>query len=50
MDICKKEKVIIADDLMKVFRKIDINGDGYILLEEFYKIMIIVSLLFFFFF
>lgn len=50
VDICKKEKVIIADDLMKVFRKIDINGDGYILLEEFYKIMIIVSLLYFFFF
>lgn len=30
---------------MKAFRKIDINGDGYISLEELYKIMTTVSLL-----
>lgn len=39
VDICKKEKATTADDLMKAFRKIDINGDGYISLEELYKIM-----------
>lgn len=39
VDICKKEKPTTADDLMKAFRKIDINGDGYISLEELYKIM-----------
>lgn len=45
VDICKKEKATTADDLMKAFRKIDINGDGYISLEELYKIMTTVSLL-----
>ncbi|XP_061175415.1 EF-hand calcium-binding domain-containing protein 7-like [Saccostrea echinata] len=39
VEICKKEKATTADDLMKAFRKIDINGDGYISLEELYKIM-----------
>lgn len=39
VDICRKEPVTSADDLMKAFRKIDINGDGYISLEELYKIM-----------
>lgn len=39
VDICRKEPVTTADDLMKAFRKIDINGDGYISLEELYKIM-----------
>lgn len=45
VDICKKEKPTTADDLMKAFRKIDINGDGYISLEELYKVMTTVSLL-----
>ncbi|XP_060589239.1 EF-hand calcium-binding domain-containing protein 7-like isoform X10 [Ruditapes philippinarum] len=39
VDICRKEPVTTADDLMKAFRKIDINGDGYISLDELYKIM-----------
>lgn len=43
VEICKKEKATTADDLMKAFRKIDINGDGYISLEELYKIMTTVS-------
>ena len=43
VQICKKEPVTTADDLMKAFRKIDINGDGYISLDELYKIMNAVS-------
>jgi Ca2+-binding EF-hand superfamily protein len=43
VDICKREKATTADDLMKAFRKIDINGDGYISLDELYKIMTTVS-------
>lgn len=39
VDICKKEPITSADDLMKAFRKIDINGDGYISLEELHKIL-----------
>ncbi|XP_063417810.1 EF-hand calcium-binding domain-containing protein 7-like isoform X12 [Mytilus trossulus] len=39
VDICKKEPVTTSDDLMKAFRKIDINGDGYISLEELHKIL-----------
>lgn len=39
VDICRKEPVTTADDLLKAFRKIDINGDGYISLDELYKIM-----------
>lgn len=46
VDICRKEPVTSADDLMKAFRKIDINGDGYISLEELYKIMNAVIFLF----
>ncbi|CAC5419583.1 EF-hand calcium-binding domain-containing protein 7 [Mytilus coruscus] len=39
VDICRKEPVTTSDDLMKAFRKIDINGDGYISLEELHKIL-----------
>lgn len=43
VDICKKEPATTSDDLMKAFRKIDINGDGYISLEELHKILTSVS-------
>ena len=39
VDICHKEPVTTVDDLMKAFRKIDTNGDGYLSLDELYKIM-----------
>ncbi|XP_052775205.1 EF-hand calcium-binding domain-containing protein 7-like isoform X4 [Mya arenaria] len=39
VEICRKEPVTSADDLMKAFRKIDLNGDGYISLDELFKIM-----------
>ncbi|KAK7492908.1 hypothetical protein BaRGS_00015855 [Batillaria attramentaria] len=39
VDVCRKEPPTSEDDLMKAFRKIDINGDGYISLDELYKIM-----------
>lgn len=39
VDICRQEPITSADDLMKAFRKIDLNGDGYITLDELYKIM-----------
>jgi Ca2+-binding EF-hand superfamily protein len=43
VDICKKEPVTSADDLMKAFKKIDINGDNYISLDELHKILTSVS-------
>lgn len=39
VQICKKEPVTTVDDLMNAFRKIDLNGDGYLSLDELYKIM-----------
>ncbi|XP_070196444.1 EF-hand calcium-binding domain-containing protein 7-like isoform X3 [Littorina saxatilis] len=39
VDVCRKVSSTSEDDLMKAFRKIDINGDGYISLDELYKIM-----------
>ena len=43
VDVCRKEPATSEDDLMKAFRKIDINGDGYISLDELYKIMTTVN-------
>lgn len=43
VDICKREPVTSEDDLIKAFRKIDINGDGYISLDELFKIMTSVN-------
>ncbi|XP_064606918.1 EF-hand calcium-binding domain-containing protein 7-like [Liolophura sinensis] len=39
VEICRKEPCTSADDLMKAFRKIDTNGDGYISREELYDMM-----------
>ncbi|CAL1545221.1 unnamed protein product [Lymnaea stagnalis] len=39
VDVCSREPVTTEEDLMKAFRKIDINGDGYISLDELLKIM-----------
>ncbi|BFY99783.1 hypothetical protein BsWGS_02823 [Bradybaena similaris] len=39
VDICRKEPVTTEEDLMKAFRKIDLNGDGYISLDELFKIL-----------
>ena len=44
VDVCRKVPVTSEDDLMKAFRKIDINGDGYISLDELYKIMTTVNM------
>ena len=37
--ICQKERVTTEDDLMKAFKKIDINGDGYLSHSELKKVM-----------
>lgn len=39
VDICRKIPVTTEEDLMKAFRKIDINGDGYITSNELLKTM-----------
>ncbi|KAJ8306129.1 hypothetical protein KUTeg_016674 [Tegillarca granosa] len=39
VDICRKEPETTEDEMMTAFRKIDINGDGYLSLDELYKIM-----------
>ena len=44
VDVCRKVPVTTEDDLMKAFRKIDINGDGYISLDELCKIMTTVNM------
>ncbi|XP_067944951.1 EF-hand calcium-binding domain-containing protein 7-like isoform X2 [Watersipora subatra] len=37
--ICEKERVTTEDDLMKAFKKIDANGDGFISHAELKKVM-----------
>ncbi|XP_069126586.1 EF-hand calcium-binding domain-containing protein 7-like isoform X16 [Argopecten irradians] len=39
VDICRKEQVTSQEDMMKAFRRIDINGDGFLSLDELFKIM-----------
>lgn len=38
-EICKKEPITTEDELMKAFKKIDINGDGFISHSELKKVM-----------
>lgn len=45
--ICKKIQVTSEDDLMKAFKRIDLNGDGYISHAELKKVMTTVSQLLF---
>ncbi|XP_064624433.1 EF-hand calcium-binding domain-containing protein 7-like isoform X5 [Lineus longissimus] len=39
VECCKKEPVTSEDDLLKAFRQIDTNGDGYLSHSELYKVM-----------
>ncbi|KAH9504578.1 EF-hand calcium-binding domain-containing protein 7 [Bulinus truncatus] len=39
VDVCNREPITSEEDLMKAFRKIDLNGDGYISLDELLKIL-----------
>uniref|UniRef100_A0A2C9LZY6 EF-hand domain-containing protein n=1 Tax=Biomphalaria glabrata TaxID=6526 RepID=A0A2C9LZY6_BIOGL len=39
VDVCSRELVTSEEELLKAFHKIDLNGDGYISLDELYKIM-----------
>ncbi|XP_076440362.1 EF-hand calcium-binding domain-containing protein 7-like isoform X2 [Babylonia areolata] len=39
VDVCRMEPATSEDDLIKAFRKIDVNGDGFISLDELYNIM-----------
>uniref|UniRef100_UPI00398E8CB0 EF-hand calcium-binding domain-containing protein 7 n=1 Tax=Pristiophorus japonicus TaxID=55135 RepID=UPI00398E8CB0 len=38
-EILKKEKLTDKNELMKAFKKIDLNNDGYIMHEELYKVL-----------
>ena len=37
VEICVKEAATTEDDLMNAFRKIDINGDGFITNDELHR-------------
>jgi len=42
-DICRKEPATTEEDLMKAFRKIDVNGDGFISNSELRKMLTTVN-------
>ena len=43
VDVFEKVPQTTRDELMKAFRKIDINGDGFITNKELLKVMTTVS-------
>jgi len=43
-DICRKEPATTEEDLMKAFRKIDVNGDGFISNSELRKMLTTVKI------
>jgi Ca2+-binding EF-hand superfamily protein len=43
-DIMRKEKPTSREALLKAFKKIDVNGDGYITYEELSKLLTMVRL------
>jgi len=42
-DICRKEPATTEEDLIRAFRKIDVNGDGFISNSELRKMLTTVS-------
>jgi len=43
-DICRKEPATTEEDLMRAFRKIDVNGDGFISNSELRKMLTTVKI------
>lgn len=41
----RKEKPVTKESLLRAFKKIDINGDGYITHEELFKMLTMVCTL-----
>jgi len=44
-EICRKEPATTEDDLMRAFRKVDVNGDGFITNSELRKMLTTVCFL-----
>jgi len=44
-EICRKEPATTEEDLMRAFRKVDINGDGFISNSELRKMLTTVHFL-----
>ena len=42
--MCEQIPLTTKDELIKAFKKIDINGDGFITNDELFKVMTTVSL------
>jgi len=44
-EICRKEPATTEEDLIRAFRKVDVNGDGFISNSELRKMLTTVSCL-----